>query len=92
MKKYPDQLSILYLDRMEGLSSDIYPEEYQEELQKFSDICKEIRAILPKEKDHLFRDLDSAHGSLTAITEETGYKLGFGDALRLSATAFAGEM
>lgn len=67
MKNYPDQLALLHQDRMEGLTNDIYPKEYLEELNKIISVGKEIEDALPKDKAHLMKDLDSAHGSLTSI-------------------------
>ena len=91
MKNYPDQLSLLYDERMGGLKDDIYPKEYHEALDKLVSIDKEIMGVFPKDKAYLIDDLNSAHDSLISVINETAYRLGFRDAFRLAATAFAGK-
>lgn len=87
MKNYPDQLDILYHDRSEGLTNDDYPDDYKEWLGKFTNLCEEIKTALPKDKGHLLAmELDSVLAAFASIHQETGYKLGFKDAYRLSMT------
>ena len=91
MRNYPDQLAILYHERMEGATNAIYPDEYRQIMDKSIDLYKEIKAALPEDKIHLVSDLDSACATLASIYEKTGYRLGFSDAFILSGTAFNGR-
>ncbi|MDR3587501.1 MAG: hypothetical protein P4L59_19645 [Desulfosporosinus sp.] len=86
MSNYPDQLDVLYFDRSAKLSNGDYPVEYRESLEKFTALCEEIKAALPEGKGHLLTfELDSVLGAFASIHQQTGYRLGFKDAFRLSA-------
>lgn len=90
MENHADQLSVLYQARLERGTSVTYPIEHRQIMGKYTDLFRQVKSALPEDKKHLMSELGITNAALVSIHEETGYRLGFGDAFKLSATVFVG--